>query len=55
MYWTPAKMLLLADVDEYYFANAVIIIYQGWFLGLSPANEKCRCKVTPSFIDWALT
>ena len=23
MYWTPAKMLLLADVDEYSFANAV--------------------------------
>ena len=22
MYWTPAKMLLLADVDEYNFANA---------------------------------
>ena len=22
MYWTPAKMLLLADVDEYSFANA---------------------------------
>ena len=23
MYWTPAKMLLLADVGEYSFANAV--------------------------------
>ena len=22
MYWTPAKMLLLADVGEYSFANA---------------------------------
>ena len=22
MYWTPAKILLLADVDEYSFANA---------------------------------
>ena len=26
MYWTPAKMLLLADVDEYSFSNAVIHI-----------------------------
>ena len=25
--WTPAKMLLLADVDEYSFANADIIHY----------------------------
>ena len=25
MYWTPAKMLLLADVDEYSFANAVLV------------------------------
>ena len=25
MYWTPAQMLLLADVDEYSFANAVIL------------------------------
>ena len=24
MYWTPAKMLLLADVDQYSFANADI-------------------------------
>ena len=26
MYWTPAKILLLADVDEYSFANAEIVI-----------------------------
>ena len=24
MYWTPAKMLQLADVDEYSFANAAM-------------------------------
>ena len=27
MYWTPAKMLLLANVDEYYFTNAAIYIW----------------------------
>ena len=26
MYWTPAKMLLLADVDEYSFPNAGFMI-----------------------------
>ena len=26
MYWTPAKMLLLADVVEYSFANAAFEI-----------------------------
>ena len=26
MYWTPTKMLLLADVDEYSFENSIIQI-----------------------------
>ena len=26
MYWTPAKMLLLADVGEFSFANTALII-----------------------------
>ena len=26
MYWTPAKMLLLADVDKYSFTNAAYIM-----------------------------
>ena len=30
MYWTPAKILLLADVDEYSFANAAEIIITLW-------------------------
>ena len=25
MYWTPAKMLILADVGEYSFANAATV------------------------------
>ena len=28
MWWTPAKMLLLADVNEYSFANAGIYLHQ---------------------------
>ena len=27
MYWTPAKMLLLADVGEYSFANADMVTW----------------------------
>ena len=27
MFWTPAKILLLADVDECSFANAVEVSY----------------------------
>ena len=27
----------------------------GLFLGLRPANERRRYKVTPSLIDWAQT
>ena len=31
MYWTPAKMRLLADVDEYSFTNAVTV-HDKWVL-----------------------
>ena len=30
-------------------------ILQDWFLGLRPANERRRYKVTPSFIGWEQT
>ena len=29
------------------------IVYTGLILGLRPANERCRYKVTPSLIGWA--
>ena len=28
MYWTPAKMLLVADVGEHSFADADIVLYR---------------------------
>ena len=28
---------------------------QVWFLGLRPANDRRRYKVTPSLIGWAQT
>ena len=33
MYWTPAKMLLLADVNEYSFTIAVVMLYGDIDLG----------------------
>ena len=38
MYWTPAKLLLLAIVDEYSFANAVEVMTWHW-TGDKPLHE----------------
>ena len=32
-----------------------VVTYTGLILGLHPANERRRCKVTPSLIGWAQT
>ena len=58
IYWTPAKMLLLADVDEYSFPNAgmaVMSIYEAMNCGLwrdfyITANCRARelWKLAPS-------
>ena len=36
-------------------ATRIVIITAGLILGLRPANERCRYKVTPSLIGWAQT
>ena len=46
MYWTPAKMLLLADVEEYSFANAAWITHRAFGDCLSTALDNA---VVPLF------
>ena len=43
MYWTPAKMLLLADVDEYNFASAAYL--DVIHIGYSSTNWKLIYKL----------
>ena len=44
--WNPSNMYTYVTVS-------FPMIYSGLILGLRPANERRRCKVSPSLIGWA--
>ena len=50
-YLTHLNMILLVQGD----IACAYLTYTGLILGLRPANERRRYKVTPSFIGWAQT
>ena len=47
------KLTVFRDMDRIVFTN--LRISTGLILGLHPANERRRHKVTPSLIGWAQT
>ena len=55
-YWNGCTLLLIyssiySSISGFGYQST----YTGPILGLYPANERCRYKVTPSLIGWAQT
>ena len=55
MYWTPVKMLLLADVEEYSFANAAVLKLQQCLPGANELNSIVVIRLSYDYLMQSVT